>query len=136
MAIHWNESFSTNNQTLDTQHKELFRLANIVDKINPRTTTKTEIGVLIKAFFNYMNEHFQEEEAYMQKFDYPFLKDHQKLHQDIIKSMTKLIQEKKTTGELQEGIKSISHTWLVEHILGNDLKMAKWCSLNPNEQPQ
>lgn len=126
MATQWKESFSIHNETINAQHKELFRLANFVENIDPRSITKLELASLFKEFFNYMQEHFSEEEAYMQSLDYPLLEEHKKLHQEIIDTITNILKEKRTIEELQQAMKDASHRWLVEHILNNDLKIEKW----------
>ncbi|MBV5278029.1 MAG: hemerythrin family protein [Campylobacteraceae bacterium] len=126
MITDWSESFSLYHEAIDNQHKELFRLAEIVRNLDAKTTTKAELGVLFKEFFNYMREHFSDEETYMKSIDYPLFPQHQKLHQEIIASMIKTLKEAKTASELQENIKFLSREWLVNHILGNDLKIEKW----------
>lgn len=126
MNTEWSERFSLHHETLDNQHKELFRLANTVKKLNVKTTTKEELGVLFKEFFNYMAEHFKEEEAYMQSIEYPLFEQHHKFHEAIIAGMTKILREKKGIEELQIKMKFITQKWLIEHILENDLKIEKW----------
>jgi hemerythrin len=126
MATQWKESFTLHHDRIDAQHKELFRLANFVESLDPRSITKLELSALFKEFFDYMQEHFKEEEAYMASIEYPLLQDHQKLHQEIIDSITNLLREKRSIQELQHAMKDASHKWLVEHILHNDLKIEKW----------
>ncbi len=65
MATQWKDSFSLHHETIDAQHKELFRLANFVENIDARTITKIELSHLFNEFFTYMRNHFAEEEAYM-----------------------------------------------------------------------
>lgn len=126
MATQWRDSFYIDNDKINAQHKELFRLANFVENLDPRSTTKLEISNLFKDFFTYMEEHFSEEEAYMASIEYPLLKEHQVLHQEIIDSIANLLREKRSIQELQQAMKEASHRWLVEHILQNDLKIEKW----------
>ena len=130
MATQWKDSFSLHHETIDAQHKELFRLANFVENIDPRTITKIELSNLFKEFFNYMSEHFKEEEAYMESIEYPLLEPHRKLHQDIIDTISNTLKEKKSVQELQQAMKDASHKWLVDHILNNDLKIEKWAKGN------
>ena len=126
MITQWSERFSLHQEILDDQHKELFRLANLVRNLNIKTTTREKLGSLFKEFFYYMEHHFKEEEAYMQSIEYPYLEQHHQFHQSIIDGMTKILREKKTMEELQISMKFITQKWLVEHILENDLKIEKW----------
>ncbi|MDD2382828.1 MAG: hemerythrin family protein [Sulfurospirillaceae bacterium] len=126
MPKEWSESYSLHHAAIDAQHQELFRLANSVEVLEPKETTKEVLASLIKQFFNYMREHFVDEELYMQSIDYPLLTVHQKQHEDIITAMTDLLKNTKGIEALQTKMKIVSHKWLVEHILENDLKIVKW----------
>ena len=126
MPKEWRESYSFRHERIDAQHQELFRLANCVEALDAKTTTKETLSKLLKEFFAYMEEHFSEEEAYMESIDYPLLEQHRKLHQDIISSISDILKQKKSIEELQQAMKEASHKWLVEHIINNDLKMEKW----------
>lgn len=122
----WRESYSLRHEKIDAQHQELFRLANCVEALDAKTTTKETLSKLLKEFFAYMEEHFKEEEAYMRSIDYPLLKEHKKLHEGIVNAMTALLKETKGIEALQAKMKIISHKWLVEHILESDLNIEKW----------
>jgi len=126
MATQWKEAFSLHHDMIDTQHKELFRLANFVENIDTRSITKLELSSLFKEFFDYMRDHFSAEEAYMEDIGYPLLEQHRKLHDEIIDTISRVLKEKKSVEELQCAMKEASHKWLVEHILNNDLKIEKW----------
>lgn len=126
MSIEWQERFSLHHEKIDSQHKELFRLAKCVSKLDEETTTKEDISSIFKEFFNYMKEHFADEEAYMQSIGYPALAKHQQLHQAIIHDVTSILKEKKNIIAMQESIKIIARKWLIEHILENDLKIEQW----------
>lgn len=126
MPTQWKESYTLHNDTIDAQHKELFRLAHFVENIDSRSITKLELASLFKEFFAYMKEHFAAEEAYMHHIEYPLLEAHKKLHEDIIESMSSMLKEKKTIEELQQSVKETSHKWLVDHILKHDLQIEKW----------
>jgi len=130
MATQWKDSFSLHHETIDAQHKELFRLANFVENIDARTITKIELSHLFNEFFTYMRNHFAEEEAYMASIEYPLLEAHKKLHEDIIETISNTLKEKKSVQELQLAMKNASHKWLVDHILNNDLKIEKWAKGN------
>lgn len=136
MPKEWSEAYSLNNTIIDEQHKQLFKLANQVEALDPKTSTKEQLSVLLKEFFNYMRQHFKDEEAYMQSIEYPHLKQHCQLHEQIIEAMTSILKETKGIEALQAKMKTVSHQWLVEHILQNDLKIEKWrkgVSVNPIE---
>ncbi len=126
MAKEWSESYSLHHALIDAQHQELFRLANCVEALDAKTTTKETLATLLKEFFAYMREHFKDEEAYMENIGYPHLKEHRVLHEGIVHAMTAILKETKGIEVLQAKMKTVSHKWLVEHILESDLKIEKW----------
>ena len=126
MSKEWSESYSMHYALIDAQHQELFRLANCVEALDAKTTTKETLATLLKEFFAYMREHFKDEEVYMQSLGYPRLEEHKKLHENIVDAMTTLLKETKGIETLQAKMKVVSHKWLVEHILENDLHIEKW----------
>lgn len=131
--LKWSDRFSVNHTVIDTQHRELFRLVGVVETLHLHKSNKSELAQLIKDLFNYMREHFKEEEAYMQSFGYPFLYGHQRLHQQIAEDITKMIKETKKIDELQVKIKNYMNIWLEEHILKHDLKYEKWRKENSGQ---
>lgn len=126
MPKEWIDAYSLQNDTIDAQHKELFNLANRVEALESTAVNKEQLSLLVKEFFLYMKKHFSEEEAYMQSIEYPYLKQHCTQHESIITQMTAILKESKGIKELQTKIKVVSHQWLVEHILQDDLKIEKW----------
>lgn len=126
MPQEWKEIYSLHHEIIDAQHQELFHLANKVEALDPKKTTKEDLSILFKKFFSYMREHFKDEEAYMKSIDYPLLDDHKKLHEVIIDNLTNILKHTKGIEAIQAKMKVIAHQWLVEHILENDLKIEKW----------
>jgi len=128
--ISWSERYSLNHPSIDAQHQELFNLVNRVEALNPKTASKEDISTLIKEFFDYMREHFKDEEAYMYRISYPRFQAHCLLHQGIIHAVTSILKETKGIELLIAKMREVSHTWLVEHILGHDMAIEQWKAKN------
>ncbi|MCR8698485.1 bacteriohemerythrin [Campylobacter sp. LMG 7929] len=126
MLPKWCDKYSIHNEEIDKQHQKLFELAANVEMISDKPIHKGQIKFLLADFFNYMKEHFAEEEKYMAKIGYPELANHQKIHKSIIQSMIDLIQNLKSTNDLKEKLNIIASKWLLEHILREDMKIEKW----------
>ena len=126
MLPKWDNSYSVNNAKIDQEHKKLFELAAEVEKIWDRPVKTGDVKSLLAEFFNYMKEHFHNEEEYMQTIGFPELSDHKKIHKEIIQTMIDLIKGIKTTNDLKEKLYLIVKKWLLEHILYEDMKVAKW----------
>lgn len=66
MLPRWDNSYSVHNAKIDEQHKKLFELAAKVEVVSDRSVSKNEVKELLAEFFNYMKDHFNDEEKYMQ----------------------------------------------------------------------
>lgn len=128
MMPQWSDKYKLHHDLIDAQHKELFRLANFVYRLHPEKTTKQELAVILKSFYQYIQTHFKDKESYMESINYPLRKEHIKLHDEIIRSVNEIIQTKKTLAELRISMRFIAQKWLSEHILENDLKISLWKS--------
>ncbi|TKX30316.1 hemerythrin family non-heme iron protein [Campylobacter sp. MIT 12-5580] len=126
MLPRWDNSYSVYNAKVDEQHKKLFELAAEVERISDRPVSKAEVKDLLAGFFNYMKEHFHDEEKYMQTIGFPDLEPHKKIHKDIIQMMIDLIKDIRSTNDLKEKLYVAAKKWLLEHILFEDMKVAEY----------
>ncbi|EAJ7142517.1 bacteriohemerythrin [Campylobacter jejuni] len=138
MLPKWDKSYSVHNAKIDEQHKKLFELASKLEYFFDKPVYKDEIKTLLSEFFNYMKEHFYEEEQYMELIRYPDIEAHKKIHKYIIQSMIDLIKNIKSTNDLKEKLYLVVKKWLLEHILYEDMKVEQYrrsslLSCNDNE---
>ncbi|EAI5261857.1 bacteriohemerythrin, partial [Campylobacter jejuni] len=126
MLPKWDKTFSVHNAKIDEQHKKLFELAGKVEYLIDKPVYKDEIKNLLAEFFNYMKDHFYEEERYMELIKYPDIETHKKIHKHIIQSMIELIKNIKSTNDLKEKLYTIMSEWLLEHILYEDMKVEQY----------
>ncbi|EKK8817911.1 bacteriohemerythrin [Campylobacter jejuni] len=126
MLPKWDKTFSVHNAKIDEQHKKLFELAGKVEYLIDKPVYKDEIKNLLAEFFNYMKDHFYEEERYMELIKYPDIETHKKIHKHIIQSMIELIKNIKSTNDLKEKLYLAVRKWLLEHILYEDMKVEQY----------
>jgi hemerythrin len=126
----WKDTYSVNHTKLDSQHKELFRLAAKVYNLDSSAATKVKIKELLLQFYAYMKEHFSEEEGYMQDIGYPDLDKHKAQHAQIIHSLNKTIKEAQNLKQIRQSMRIMVRKWLVEHIIKHDLEYEKWRKSN------
>ncbi len=82
--IKWNEGLSVDNEMIDNQHKELFRLIDdFYHGIASKKGKKAMVQV-IDRLEKYMHEHFNFEEFKMKMANYPELDAHMKEHKEFI----------------------------------------------------
>lgn len=119
----WNENYSVGIQSIDNQHREIIvLLANLLDAMRHgranEITTKTVLDLEMYAKF-----HFQKEEFFFNRFNYPekakHIAEHQLFVQKIIQLRTDLNSGKIT---LAFELLSFMRDWIEHHILEEDKK--------------
>ncbi|EAL8801523.1 hemerythrin family protein [Campylobacter jejuni] len=122
----WDEKYSINDEKIDAQHQKLFELAAKIENAVYKFVQRDELKEILTELFNYMKEHFSNEEDYMQEIHYPYLNEHKIMHKNIIHDMSYLIQNIKTTNDLKEKLYLAVKKWLLEHILYEDMKVEQY----------
>lgn len=123
----WEDSYSVENEMIDTQHKRLFEIAQAAYLMVNHPVTKEEIKGVLREFFEYMRDHFHDEEQYMESIGYPGLEEHKKLHRKIIFDLSEAIKTIRSANELKEKIGIIAKEWLLQHILKEDMQIRRYC---------
>ncbi|MFY4725332.1 bacteriohemerythrin [Campylobacter jejuni] len=127
----WSEKYSINNE-IDIQHQKLFELGIKVENAVFKFVKREELKEILIELFYYMKEHFHDEENYMNEIKYPYLNEHKTMHKVIIRNMSHLIKNIKTTNDLKEKLYIIISEWLLEHILHHDIMIKHWKENNDN----
>lgn len=120
----WCDAYSVQNALIDEQHKKLFDIAAIADKMISKQTDPVEIKKVLVALFDYMKTHFHDEEAYMESIGYPKLDIHKAYHQEIIIEMVSLIKNIKY--DFKQKLAIITEQWLLKHIMQEDMKVMNY----------
>lgn len=76
----WNEKYSIHDTIIDIQHQKLCELASKVESAVYKFVKREELKEILTELFNYMKEHFSNEEDYMQEIHYPYLNEHKIMH--------------------------------------------------------
>jgi hemerythrin len=120
--MEWSNVYSLGDSKVDTEHKKLFELANMVEK---GKDNKQQLQLAVKELVRYTRFHFRSEENYMASFSYPNLAEHIEIHKHIVESLNILI--KNMPNEPVEQIYKIIYDFvengLVQHIIVEDKKV-------------
>ncbi len=124
----WDEKWSVGNDLMDKQHKVLISYVHRINVLNEDYTK----GVLsdtqeIKKSFDflakYTKEHFSNEEALLEKYNYRFLSKHKEIHRHLIEQIEGLQEKFSQHGNAVIPILvKFLNTWWKDHILGIDMK--------------
>jgi len=121
--IQWNDGYSVKNADMDKQHQHLFDLINKLHDAMGQGKGKEALPEVFNSLIKYTQSHFTDEEALLQKYNYPDLIVQKRQHADLIKQISEL-QKQFQSGDLSSSLKTSGFLkkWLVEHIQGTDQK--------------
>lgn len=132
--MEWTEDLSVGNETIDGQHKELFKKINdLVLAIN-HSVCKYKISDVIKFLDDYIVFHFGEEEKMMLARSYPGYRAHKSEHERFKRDFERLkLDLSKLEGGKKPGSYDLSVRtnqavvdWILEHIARIDKKFGEF----------
>ena len=123
----WDPALETGNERIDTQHKDLFQLANALEACVRDDACRDVVGDAVFRLVDHVVEHFRDEEALMIACHYPDLETHRTEHktlaeQTIAFTVHTLEGDAPRVAELALVVSS----WLREHILDFDRRLAEY----------
>jgi hemerythrin len=125
----WRPEYETGNTLIDEQHKELFSLIN--DLSNSMLTGQGDklVKQTIQRLQNYTEIHFDSEEDFMLRHQYPAYLEHKKQHEALkVRVAEFAFKSQQETSKLTVSLSHFLGHWLVDHIQNNDKKMIAFCT--------
>lgn len=134
--LDWNPAWETGIPKIDEQHRELFRQVEILMVAVHEEEATSRIPTLMPILANYVNAHFMDEEDAMETSDYPELASHRTVHQAMQEKVAALLlQFQNDPTVITEAVLEFLMDWLINHINGDDRRMAlhlaNWASNHP-----
>ncbi len=119
----WTNELRTGNMAIDTQHRLLFTIYGHLRSDLETTDPKA----VFKELIHYTETHFRDEEKLMTTIRYPEILKHQQIHKELMVQV-KDYADQYSSGKLSDilHLENLLRHWLVDHILGEDLKFAKY----------
>ena len=123
----WDTYLETGNVTVDNQHKQcMAALNNLVDAIK-NGKGSDEIIKTLKFLTEYTIMHFSAEEKLMYESNYTDYSAHKRYHDEFKVTVEELTQQLINEGPTWELMNTVTFTfedWLINHIKGEDFRMA------------
>jgi hemerythrin len=127
MLRDWSDVYSVGIPEIDEQHQGFFAASHrLYEQILDRDA-KQGVEEAITFMRRYADSHFQAEEAFMRKHDYPALKAHQALHAAFFARLDALAEDLAIFGpspDLADRALDLTQDWLVDHIADEDVLYA------------
>ena len=129
MNAEWRDDLATGNETIDNQHKELFRRIDSLLLSAEERKNRTEVENLLLFLIDYVKIHFSDEEALQLQHAYPLYKEHREEHDIFIRKLMQAAdqfytEESPHTVNVIAG--NMALQWLLNHIYKSDKKMAEY----------
>jgi hemerythrin len=127
-SFSWKSSYSIGNTTIDAEHQELFQIASEAFKRVPSNEKKRKIVSTLNKLFHYFQEHFKNEENYMESLKYDKLENHKTIHVEIMQTLSQLTRNSATMDieSIEENLTNFIEESLVNHIMNEDKKISHW----------
>ncbi|SLM33215.1 Methyl-accepting chemotaxis sensory transducer (modular protein) [Desulfamplus magnetovallimortis] len=123
--ITWGPKLKTGIDEIDAQHKELVRMVNELHRAMKMKAAIEKSGKILDNLAQYTVYHFGHEEKLFQKYQYPESKEHKKIHENLVKTVTDFQKDFKSgKASLSVDLMTFLTDWLKEHIMKCDMKYA------------
>jgi len=117
----WKDDYSVGNEELDKHHKQLFALMDQLSALLTKDDVDEELTTILKELIAYTDFHFKAEERLMQASNYPLYADHKAKHEDLIKQITNISNNKTASiYDVLDDTFLLVNQWLVHHIMNED----------------
>jgi hemerythrin len=127
MAYQWDTSLETGYGEIDGQHKQLFAALNAL--AGAAGKGREEVFKTMDFLSAYTVKHFADEEKLQISVGYPDYLVHKRYHDEFrvtIGAMNERIRREGPTEELIGELAAAFGAWLLNHIKGDDFRMAAY----------
>ena len=128
MSLEWTSALRVGIGPIDEQHQELFhRAARLVNAL--RAGDRGQVEPMLQYLSDYVVSHFECEERWMAKVEYPGLEHHRDAHHRFKDEFAELVREYQRKGPTPLVALSVHNwlaLWLRHHISGADVALGRW----------
>ncbi|MCL1927841.1 MAG: bacteriohemerythrin [Treponema sp.] len=127
-SVFWSDDYSVNFGLIDSQHKELVRMTNVLFDGCKKGHTAADVAFVqtIRGAVEYAQTHFFTEEKYMKMANYPNMTNHKKEHEAFVTTVVKSVHNFEK-GEFEPiALARFLKEWLLTHIAESDKQYAPY----------
>ena len=125
----WKDSLLIGFQEIDNQHKKLVEAIDNLSAACAQGQGRAALEKTLMFVVHYTKQHFTEEEKIAERYNYPFLSEHKRLHAEFVSAVLKLVIDFNENGPSIALMSRINKTlvdWLIIHITIEDKKIGDY----------
>ena len=112
---------------MNDQHEKLVNMMNRLYERHDANAGKAELNKLITELRDYTIKHFEEEEALLEKMEFPQLRIHRSIHKKLLEDFTAHYDAFAAgPGKLTPAFFEFLRLWLTAHIMHIDRKYGEY----------
>ncbi len=121
----WKDKYKIDHKQIDSDNQKIFNLVHKALDM-PKENKKENIKEIVFELYSYMQEHFKNEEAYLQYINFPDFENHKKQHENIIDEANTFIKSipKLSIEQFERNLIEYIDIWVINHIITEDHKIA------------
>ena len=127
MAYQWDSTLESGYEKVDNQHKQLVTALNNLIAASADGKGDKAVMQTLDFLTGYAIKHFADEEQLQVDYNYPDYLNHKRIHDEFKSVVNDFIQRVMKEGPTVELIDLVSNSvgaWLLNHIKGDDFRMA------------
>ncbi len=119
----WDPSLDVGVDAMNAEHRDILAAMNAIFDAHQAGKRGDEINTAVAKLGAVCTRHFADEEAFMEKMNFPGLRTHKLIHQELLTEFGKHAAAiKAANGEVPDEFFSFLKRWLAAHIKGIDTK--------------
>lgn len=124
----WRLNEKLGNETIDKEHQKLFTILEEAFEVVNDNDREHKIKTVIHHLYNFMKEHFHNEETLMRRIQFPGYEEHKKSHNIIVQSCNELLLSINSTDEklFEKRLALFIEEHIVNHMLVEDKKIVEY----------
>lgn len=125
--VKWRESYATGISSMDTQHKKVIELINLLYNMIVEKEPSESINKVLSEMNQYAELHLREEEELLKNNEFPEFSQHRQSHSGYRKKTLIFIDEAKNGNQaMMKEMYSYLRKWWLDHILTEDMKYGEF----------
>ncbi len=128
LGIAWTPELETGDERVDEQHRKIFALLNDLIKACADGSDAKRLRETLDFLVDYAIRHFTDEELLQMQYNFPEYKKHKRMHDSLTAQVVELVKRYEASdspSELSSDVNRVLVSWLINHILKEDKKIAK-----------